>query len=248
MHHATVERWSRAGGWLHARDPRAKIAVLLVMLVAAASQNSGFEYAAPVYLLILLLAAATTRLPLGAILSRSALVLPFSFTFALITALAGDPRRAGMLVAKSYLSALAALLLIATTPLPLILNGLAAFRLPPYLVTVTQFLYRYLFVVSEEAQHMRVALAARGSKTIAAARNLGFRAASGIVASLFARSYLRAQRIHDSMLSRGFSGALPSLQEMRFRPADLVFGAGAAIAIASARWCSLLVERAGWIR
>jgi len=223
VHHATVDRWSRAGGWLHRRDPRVKIAVLLILLVAIGSQNSAFQIAGPIYLSLLLIAAATSRLPLGAIMARSALVLPFSLTFAVVTALAGDAQRAGLLVAKSYLSALAALLLIATTTLPAILHALAAYRLPPYLITVTQFLYRYLFVVSEEAQHMRIALASRGSGTLTAAKKLGFQSASGIVASLFARSYQRAQDIHNCMLARGFDGSLPSLHEMRLRGADWGF-------------------------
>ena len=64
---------------------------------------------------------------------------------------------------KSYLSALAVLLLVSTTPLPVLLRGFEMLGAPRFLLMVAQFLYRYLFVISEEAQHMRKAAMARGA-------------------------------------------------------------------------------------
>ena len=89
------------------------------------------------------------------------LVLPFSLTFALISWLAGEPLRALALVEKSYLSTVAVLLLAGVTPLPLLLGGLERLGSPRLLVLVAQFLYRYLFVLSEQAQHMRLAASCR---------------------------------------------------------------------------------------
>src|SRR5438874_1195027 len=77
-----LERWSRGSSYLHARDARAKILALLVFLVAVAITNRSFELAALFYLLLLLAAAAAARLPLGGVLRRAAVVLPFSLTFA----------------------------------------------------------------------------------------------------------------------------------------------------------------------
>ena len=54
-------------------------------------------------------------------LARAGVVLPFTAVFAGISWLAGDPARGAALVMKSYLSALAVLLLVSTTPLPLLL-------------------------------------------------------------------------------------------------------------------------------
>src|SRR5947207_15120546 len=122
MHHVVLERWSRGSSYLHARDARAKILALLVFLVAVATTpNRSFELAALFYLLLLLAAAAAARLPLGGVLRRAAVVLPFSLTFAGFSWISGEPRRAALLVEKSYLSALAALLLVSSTPLPQLL-------------------------------------------------------------------------------------------------------------------------------
>ena len=71
-----------------------------------------------------------------------------------------------------------------------------------------QFLHRYLFVVSEQAQHMRLAAESRGSAGGSRFRRWRVRAATGALAVLFARSYNRAEGTYRAMLSRSFEGRL----------------------------------------
>jgi cobalt/nickel transport system permease protein len=94
--------------------------------------------------------------------------------------------------------------------------------IPRLLVLVAQFLYRYLFVLSEQAQHMRLAAACRDGGARARRRS-GFRAASGALAVLFARSYQRAEGIHRAMQARGFRGRFALLHVPRFDARDGVF-------------------------
>src|SRR5207247_9345794 len=128
--------------------------------------------------------------------------------------IAGDPARGAALILKSYLSALAALVVVSTTPLPVLLRGTEMLGAPRFLLMVAQFLYRYLFVISEQAQHMRKAAAARGGS---------FRAATGALAVLFARSYEQAGEIHRAMLARGFQGRFQPLAAPHFHSADVPF-------------------------
>ena len=123
---------------------------------------------------------------------------------------------------KSYLSALAVLLLVSTTPLPVLLRGFEMTGAPRFLLMVAQFLYRYLFVISEEAQHMRKARMARGATVGGLAGNAArFRAAAGALAVLFARSYARAEEIHRAMLARSFPGYFRPLAELHFHRSDI---------------------------
>jgi cobalt/nickel transport system permease protein len=231
LHHVVLERWSRRASALHRRDPRAKIAALLILLVVVATTRQAFALCGAAYLALLMAVLLWARLPLWSALARAAVVLPFTLVFAFITILAGDPGRAGMLLGKSYLSALAVLALVSTTPLPQLLRGLEMLGVPRFLLMVAQFLYRYLFVISEEAQHMRVAAASRGSA--AAPRRARFRAAAGALAVLFARSYARAEAIHRAMAARGFQGRFRLLSVPHFRWADGLFLlASAAVPIA----------------
>ncbi len=166
----------------------------------------------------------TARLPVFAMLSGASVVLPFALCFALVSVLAGDPILAIMLVVRGYLSALTALLLISTTPMPDLIAGLEWLRAPAFLLQVMQFLYRYLIVLMEEADAMRQAALSRAGSI----RTIQFRQASAAAGVLFIRSWARARAIHHAMASRGFEGRMPAFRRMKFDPADAGFIALAA--------------------
>ena len=228
MHHVVLERWSRRRSPIHARDARVKILATLVFLVAVATTPSIAPLQVTGYAAFLLAGVLVARLPLGGVLLRAGVVLPFTGTFAIISLLAGDADRAVALLAKSYLSAFAVLLLVGTTPLPRLLDGLQRLRAPRMVILVVQFLYRYLFVISEQGQHMRQAARCRGGfrrggvETLSLQRSR-FRAAAGALAVLFGRSYQRAEGIYLAMLSRGFQGRLPLLSAPALRWRDFAF-------------------------
>lgn len=225
MHHVLVDRWSQGATALHRRDPRAKILALLVFLIVLATTPANAGVTLCIDGALLLSGILIGALPVLNLLLRAAAVLPFSLTFGLISWVAGDSWRAIGLVEKSYLSAVAVLLLVGTTPLPLLLNGLESLGAPRLLVLVAQFLYRYLFVISEQAQHMRLAAACRQGTAHAASRKSRFRAAAGALAVLFTRSYHRADGIHRAMISRAFGGRFPLLHPPKFKAADALFTA-----------------------
>jgi cobalt/nickel transport system permease protein len=107
---------------------------------------------------------------------------------------------------------------------------------PRYLLMVAQFLYRYLFVISEEAQHMRSALQAKsGSLRNSLWAREKFGARAGVLSVLFARSYAHAEGVHQAMLARGFRGHFLTLSGRNFARADAVFVAVALTIIVAAR-------------
>jgi cobalt/nickel transport system permease protein len=230
LHHVVLDRWSRGASPLHRRDPRAKLIALIVLLVALATAQQGLTLFAAALLLVLAAGFSWAGIPVLPAIARAALVLPFSAVFAGVAWLAGDPARGWSLLLKSYISALAVLFVVSTTPLPLLIEGMEKAGAPRFLLVVGQFLYRYLFVISEEAQHMAKAAAARGATLRDwMAPGLRFRAAAGAVAVLFMRSYARAEDVHRAMLARGFSGHFEPLHRMRFGPADAAFAAVASL-------------------
>ncbi|MBK5292269.1 MAG: hypothetical protein JJE04_11400 [Acidobacteriia bacterium] len=208
MQHLTVDQWSRRESFLHARDPRAKLVALLCFLVWLATVPAVTPEVACGYGGLLLAAALMARLPLAPLLQRTAIVMPFAGTFALLSWLSGDSARAASLLVKSSFSAFAVMLAVATTPMPALLAGAERLGAPTMVVTVVQFLYRYLFVLSEKARNMRLAAACRGG--------LRRKAAGGAITVLFGSSYERAEGIHRAMLSRGYTGRLVMHGTFRF--------------------------------
>ncbi len=243
MHHAVLERWSQRSSPVHRRDPRAKIFPLLIfLLVLATAHQHLFPLSAGLFVL-LSGGLIWARLPLGPALARAAVVLPFTLVFALISWLAGEPGRALSLLAKTYLSALAVVFVVGTTPFPALLRGLEMPGVPRFLLLVTQFLYRYLFVIAEEAQHMARAALSRGASARQwFAGGERYRAAAGALAVLFSRSYARAEQIHQAMRARGFQGHFQLFEPPQFRTADAIFAIVASLGPPALR---VFIERAG---
>ncbi len=228
MRHLVLESWSRRRSWLHARDARAKILVAMIFLISLATRSSLLGWATVADAAILFAGIALGRLPLAGLLARAAVVLPFAVTMALFSLLSGDRGRAIDLLGRSYLSALAVLIVVASTPLPQLLRGLESLRAPRLLVFVVQMVYRYLFVLVEQGQRMHQAIQCRGftaTRLLAPSgpRRSRFRGAAGAIAVLFGRSYDRAENVHHAMLARGFAGRLVTLAAPRFRAADVWF-------------------------
>lgn len=228
MHHVLLDQWSRQQSPLHARDPRAKIFALAVFLILLATTPPDAALTLGADAALLVAGILTAQLPLAGLLLRAMAILPFSFTFGAISWAAGDGWRAIALIEKSYLSAVAVLLVVGTTRLPALLNGLHALGVPSLLVMVMQYLYRYLFVISEQAQHARLAAACRQGALLGR-RGVRFRAASGALAVLFARSYHRAEGIQRAMLARGFQGKFVPLKPMRLRALDGIFAVAVSV-------------------
>lgn len=224
MHHATLDQWARGSSLLHRRDARVKLLVFTGYLVALGATGSLSSIRALGFAALAAAGIYLGKLPLGGVLVRAGVVLPFAGIFALFSWLGGESGRGAALVVRSYLSAVGVLVLVGTTPLPALLAGLESLGMPRFLVLVVQFLYRYLFLLSEQAQHMRLAAASRGWRGFGWRPDAaGFRAAATAAAVLFLRSHARAQGVHRAMLARGFEGRLLTLAPPGLRAADLWF-------------------------
>jgi cobalt/nickel transport system permease protein len=230
VHHVVLDRWSRGSSFLHSRDARVKLLVAFAYLVAVGTLPGVTSRAAACCAAFILAAIAAARLPFLGVALRAAVVLPFVLPFAAFSVVAGDPPRAVALATKSYLSAAAVVVLVGSTPLPALLRALESLGVPRFLTLVVQFLHRYLFVISEQVQHMRMAMLARGG-----GRRRRFSQASGAVATLFARSWARAEGIHGAMLARGFEGRMTLLAPARAGAADFLFLATGILAAVALR-------------
>ncbi len=115
---------------------------------------------------------------------------------------------------KSWISVQAALLVSFTTPFAELVEGLRQLRLPPIMVAIIGFMYRYLAVLTDEARRLNRARASRSA--VVAGRGGGSllwraRVVGGMVGSLFIRSYERSERVYAAMQARGFEGEFRSL-------------------------------------
>jgi len=226
--HLEVENWSRRTGPLHRLDARAKVIAVLLILVFAATARPWTPGHVAFYAALALAAAAFSKQSWRGLARRLLLVMPFPLVFAGLSWVStGNGAHAAALVSRSMVSAAFAVVLISVTPLPALLEGVARLGAPRVLTSVAQLVYRYLFVLFDQAMRMRLAAACRG----------GFRwhAASSAAAALFASSEERALRVHRAMQARGFQGRDPVLTAPAWRPADTLLVVCAVSALLTAR-------------
>jgi cobalt/nickel transport system permease protein len=119
------------------------------------------------------------------------------------------------ILARSWISVQMAILLVATTQFPDLIHALRHLRFPAILTAVISFMYRYLFVLSDEVMRLLRARQARSARLPGTEGSppVGFQAhvAGNLAGQLFLRSYERSDRIYNAMLARGYTGQLLTL-------------------------------------
>jgi cobalt/nickel transport system permease protein len=228
---------------IHRLDPRAKIVGLAGITLVAVSTPLRAWPAFAACALALAVIAAVARVGPATVWPRIRVIVPLVvFVAAFVPFVRGGPTvQAGpfalseaglatfaLVTAKATIGALGAVLLAATTSFPDILHGLERLRAPRLLTVIAAFMYRYVFVIADEARRMRSALAARAYRP----RHLGQAAALGrMVTGLFLRSYERGERVYVAMVARGYAGTMPRLAVLAFRRADTAFLVALALAL-----------------
>lgn len=231
MRHARLELWSRGTSFAHRRHPAAKIVVTLAFLVSIATLQPAHWPLGLLYFAMLSVLTWAARLPVLRVQMAASVVLPFATVFAIFSFFAGAPEKGLAIMARSWLSAFTTVLLMSTTSQPDLLAGLEVLHAPRFLVQVMQFLYRYLLVLLEEASAMRAAASSRAGKL----GSREFRRAAAAAGVLFARSWGRANSIHQAMTARGFDGAIPRFRILRPNLADAWYVLGLAVPVIAAR-------------
>ncbi len=223
MKHGFLDKYSGLESPIHRLDPRTKMILGLAFILTVLGTPERAWHAFGFNLGLILLAGISSRIPLQYLLTRSAAIVPFAFLVTLFRVLPQGKEGlvAGAVIGlKAWLSALALVLLSATTPFPLLLKGMEKLRMPPALVQILSFMYRYIFVLVDEAMRMERAWESRGA---GARWWASFRGMAGVAGVLFIRSYERAERVYQAMLARGFDGEVRTLNPLRFSSWDLAF-------------------------
>jgi cobalt/nickel transport system permease protein len=232
-HGRTVEAIAAGDSPIHRLDARVKIVALIGLAIVAVTTPAARWAAFATYLAILAGLCAAARLPLGYVLRRLTVELPFLVAAAMLPFVAPDGMRvAGTVAAKATTGVLAMVLLSSTTPFPVLLHGFEQLRAPRLVVMIVAFMWRYLHVIGDEVTRMRVARQARGYQP----RWLWQAGAVGqSVAALFIRSLERGERVYLAMASRGYQGGTPAALVPRtiLTATDLAFAAalGAAVVL-----------------
>ncbi len=219
-------------------DSRVKFLLTIAFILTSSLTPFG---AWPVYIFLFTIILSVTllsELGIRFVLTRASLALPFVlsalpviftttgtvlFTLPLgtwtLTASIEGLARFISIALKSWLSVQAAILLASSTPFPELLQAMRAVRIPRLLVAMFGLMWRYLFVLVDEALRLMRARSARSgvSDDPNASRKAGgtllwrARVTGGMAGNLFLRGIERSDRIYVAMLARGYNGEVRTL-------------------------------------
>jgi len=251
-----LDRMAYLDSPIHRLDPRAKLIATFAFVVAVVSFPKYEVFGLAPFALFPVLVIGAAGVPYGLIARRVLAVSPFAIMIGLFNplldrapglVLAGVPIAAGWvsfvsILARFVLTMSAILALTATTAFPALCQGLSALGVPRAFVVQLLFLYRYLFLLAEEAGRLRRAreLRAHGG------RGFTLRVAGAMAGALFLRTLGRAERIYQAMSARGYDGRIRQLRTIRFRAADVLFLAAVLAGAALLRLFPVTYWLGGW--
>jgi cobalt/nickel transport system permease protein len=251
MHHSHIDKFAQQDSPIHRLDARAKfLAVLAYTAVLVSYHRYALLELAPLAIFPAAL-VALSGVPAGFVLKRVLALCPLAMMLALAAilydpspravaladwrwTLPGGVLTAGNLAAKFILAVTAMTAVMCATPFSLLLEAMRRLALPAALTLLLGFLYRYLFVLSDQAMRLRRARDFRGAALAPMSRRLA--ASGGMIGSLFVRTLDRSERVGLAMAARGFTGQPHSLRRLGFGRGDVVFLAAVAVYLAVCRF------------
>jgi cobalt/nickel transport system permease protein len=182
-----------------------------------------------------------SRLPFGYVIKRSLVIMPFvllivffvpflkngeliaSFNIGSwqITIFDSGLEIVRNVVIKALLSIITLVILTATTSINSLLKAMDKLRIPKIMVMLLSFMYRYIFILTDEVMRMKQA---RDSRSFGGSRMWQVKTIGQMIGTLFIRSYERGERVYAAMVSRGFNGQGTSLNNLALRQTDWFFG------------------------
>jgi cobalt/nickel transport system permease protein len=173
---------------------------LAVVLIVALWPGAPWTLFGAVTALLLAL-ALLSQIPPRFLLRRLLIAEPFALSIAALALCQPHGGRIFLvMLTKSTLCLASMILLTATTPFSDLLAALRRGRVPAVFLTTLALLYRYLFVLLDEAGRMH---RARRSRSFTEQRAHHWRVLATVAGQLFIRASGRAERVFAAMSARG---------------------------------------------
>ena len=218
---------------IHQLDPRAKLVTTVVFITAVVSFGKYEISALLPYLIFPAALCGLADLPPAYLLKKILLVSPFAILIGIFNPLmdreilislggldiAGGWVSFASILLRFFLTVGAALILIAATGFNAVCMGLEKLGTPKVFVVQLMFLYRYIFVLVDEAARM---VRARSLRSFGRS-GTGLKTFGYLVGHLLLRTVDRAQRIHLAMRCRGFDGQFHIMKSPKIRPKEIGF-------------------------
>jgi len=218
---------------IHRLDARAKVLVTLVFILCVVSYDR-YELAALFPFFIFPVAMISLAgLPTAFILRKIILLCPFVLAVGVFNpvfdreillqlgplGISGGWISFASILARSVLTVGAAFILVGVTGFTAVCQALERLGMPQVFAVQLLFLYRYIFVLTEESGRASRARELRSCGK----KGQGIRSFGSMTGHLLLRTWQRAERIHMAMLARGFTGEFHACRQSRIGGPEIRF-------------------------
>jgi cobalt/nickel transport system permease protein len=206
VEHGFLDKYADLKSPIHSIEPRVKTALLIAAVFVSSLTPRGFTERILLMILTALFLALLSRVPLRVYVLRFAVILPIVAVLSGVYSFSGSGFswfEFFFYFSKASASFLFVLILVTTTKFESILSALRYFRFPIVIISILSFLYRYIFVIQDELERMLRAVKAR--TTANTDRRVLLKTYFNLTGILMLRSLERSERIHRTMLAKGFS-------------------------------------------
>lgn len=252
-----MDELGRLNSPVHRLDARAQIITTLVFILVVMSY-SRYEVSAliPLFLYPAML-LVLGELPVRYIGRKVAIAAPFAIFVGIfnpwldrqVVGVVGNYEVTGgwfslvSILLRFGLTVSAAIILVACTGIHRLCAAGLRLGLPRVFIVQLMFMYRYFFVIGDEAGRMVRGLDLRNAGGSA----LGLRLYGILLGQLLLRAMARAQRIYRAMVARGFEGEIHVLQPSCWSWRETAFLAGWTVFFMVARFWNLPERLGYWI-
>lgn len=233
MKHDFIDKYSNLESPIHRIDPRVKILSVFLAIIIIVSEPPGELFHFLFYFVIIALLLYLSRVPLKYMLIRCLIVSPFILMAAAFLPVSWmlspelQPEYPGYhaykvsltILFKAYSAVILLVLLTSTEKFQRLLLGIRKLKMPRLIGVISALMYRYIFLLTDEVLKTT---RARESRTPGGLKISKVKVYGNQMAMIFIRSWERAHRVYDSMLSRGFNGEFPDTRTLRVSRSDVI--------------------------
>lgn len=225
-----IDQYAHIESSLKRWDPRFKMVSLFILIFTIALlQSLPMALASLCFAFALLL---YSHIPLSFVLSALKWAVFFLLPFFLLLPLSypgeGESliwgltfssqglRLACLIITKAIAIILLSFIIFGSERFDVSMFAAQSLRVPKVLVQMLLFSYRYIFVFIDEMRRMNLAMKTRGF--VARLDKNTLKTLGNFVGALLIRSFERTERVHQAMLSKGYTGDLHTM--VRFQSAQ----------------------------
>jgi cobalt/nickel transport system permease protein len=237
---------ANANSPIHRLDARAKVLVTVIFILSVVSYNR-YELTAlfPFFVFPVIMISLSGLSPLF-ILKKIALLCPFVLAVGIFNpvfdreilmnfgsiGVSGGWISFASILTRSVLTVGTAFILVGVTGFTAVCQALERLGMPQVFAVQLLFLYRYIFVLTEESGRASRARELRSCGK----KGQGINSFGSMVGHLLLRTWGRAERIHSAMLARGFTGKFHASRQLHFGWAEIRFVVGWSTLFILLRW------------